>query len=164
MVRGSEITLSKLDSCRLMVVNLYSFVDNPFTKDARFDYKKFYETNYEAMRLSDDLVDLEVDYVQRIIDKILNDSKTNVLDKHEELELWRTIQEIGQSGRRTGLGFTALGDTLASLGLKYDSNEALEVIEKIMHTKMESELDCTTDLAILRGTFEGWDTELEKVD
>ena len=155
-----EITLGEYDSCRLIAVNLYSFVDNPFTDKAEFNFKKFYEINYEAMRLSDNLVDLETEAVQRIIDKIKLDNEPDEV-KAVELNLWEKVLNIGKSGRRTGLGFTALGDTLAALNLKYDSNEALEIIEKIMYTKMESELDCTTDLAILRGTFDGFDLSRE---
>lgn len=75
--------------------------------------------------------------------------------------MWLKIKETALSSRRTGLGFTALGDTLASLGLKYDSDEGIEMIEKIMYKKLESELDCTIDLSILRGSFKGWDKELE---
>ena len=155
----SEIPMGN-DSCRLMVTNLYSFVKNPFTEKVEFDFNKFYEINYEAMRLMDDLIDLEIEHIDRILAKINSDPE----DENEKLiekEIWVKLRKSGLEGRRTGLGFTALGDTLAALGLKYDSDEALEIIERIMKTKMESELDCTIDLAILRGTFEGWDVNLE---
>lgn len=150
----SEIGMSN-DSCRLIAVNLYSFVENPFTKEAKFNFDKFYEVNYESLRLMDDLVDLELEYVDRILNKIENDPEPNEM-KQIEKDTWLRLKEMGRKGRRTGLGFTALGDTLAALGLKYDSDEALDMIDKIMHKKMESELDCTIDLAILRGPFEGW--------
>lgn len=150
------------DACRLIAVNLYSFVDNPFTDKAKFNFKKFYEINYEAMRLSDDLIDLEIEHIDRILDKIVKDPEDAEI-KTREHSLWIKIKETALSSRRTGLGFTALGDTLAALGLKYDSDEALEVIEKIMSKKMESELDCTIDLSILRGSFKGWDKDKEWV-
>ena len=146
------------DACRLIALNLYSFVKNPFTKDAEFDSDKFYRITYEAMRLSDDLIDLELKHIDRIIEKI---SKDAIETNRTELELWLNIRSTAESSRRTGLGFTALGDCLAALGYKYDSEEALLFIEQMMHIKMEAELDCTIDLAILRGTFEGWDKNIE---
>ena len=156
----SEIGMQPYDACRLIAVNLFSFVKNPFTKDAYFDFEEFYKVNYEAMRLSDNLIDLEIEHIDRIIDKIYNDPEIDDI-KARELELWLKVKETAQASRRTGLGFTALGDTLAALGLKYDSDESLDIIEKIMSKKMESELDCTIDLAILRGTFQGWDSNQE---
>lgn len=155
-----EIFMQPYDSCRLMVVNLYSFVENPFTSNAIFNFDKFYEINYEAMRLSDDLVDLEIEHIDRILSKIRNDPEKPET-KATEYSLWLKIRETALSSRRTGLGFTSLGDTLASLGLKYDSDEGIDMIEKIMHKKLESELNCTIDLSILRGSFKGWDKELE---
>jgi len=155
----SEIGMSN-DSCRLMVVNLYSFVNNPFTDMAEFNFKVFYKVNYEAMRLNDLLVDIEVSYIDRIIKKIKLDSEPDNV-KQIELDTWKNLQDMGMKGRRTGLGFTALGDTLAALNLKYDSEEALEFINKLMYKKLESELDCTIDLAIFRGSFYGWDKNLE---
>ena len=151
------------DACRLMALNLYSFVSKPFTKDAEFDIKKFYGVNYEAMRLSDDLIDLEIEHIDRILNKLQSDTETNEV-KRTELELWNKIKKTAQDSRRTGLGFTALGDCLAALGYKYDSEEALLFIEQMMHVKMEAELDCTIDLAILRGTFEGWSKEKEFIN
>lgn len=158
----SEIGMQPYDACRLIAVNLFSFVVNPYTKDAYFDFKKFYEVNYEAMRLSDDLIDLELEHIDRIIQKIHLDPEP-VEVKYEELRLWNKVKQTATASRRTGLGFTSLGDALAALGLKYDSDEALVEIERIMKTKMESELDCTIDLSILRGSFEGWNVNLEKV-
>lgn len=156
----SEIGMQEYDACRLIAVNLSSFVDKPFTKDAQFNLDKFYQINYEAMRLSDDLIDLELEHIDRIIAKINSDPEPEEI-KAPERNLWIKVRETALSSRRTGLGFTALGDTLAALGMKYDSDEALKFIERVMKTKMESELDCTIDLAILRGTFEGWDKNKE---
>lgn len=156
----SEIGMQAYDACRLIAVNLFGFVDNPFTEKAKFNFPKFYETNYEAMRLSDDLIDLEIQHIDRIINKI-NLDKEDLEIKFTELKLWHKIKKTALSSRRTGLGFTALGDTLAALGLKYDSDESLDIIEEIMKFKLESEINCTTDLAILRGTFIGQDSKLE---
>lgn len=157
-----EIFMQEYDACRLIAVNLFSFVENPFSEEAYFNLEKFYKINYEAMRLSDDLIDLELEHIDRILEKIKNDSESDEV-KHRELNLWQKVKDTAMSSRRTGLGFTALGDALAALNLKYDSKEGLEIIESIMKVKMESELDCTIDLAILRGTFDGFNAELEKV-
>lgn len=156
----SEIGMQPYDACRLIALNLFSFVDKPFTKAARFDFDKFYRVNYEAMRLSDDLIDLELGHIDRIIDKIKSDPQ-DLSVKSTELSLWLKVKNTATASRRTGLGFTGLGDALAALGLKYDSDEALNMIENIMDYKLKSELDCTTDLAILRGPFTGFDSDLE---
>lgn len=152
--------MQEYDACRLIAVNLVSFVDNPFTKEAKFNFDKFYSINYKAMRLSDDLVDLELEHIDRIIQKIEDDKEIEEV-KDRERRLWEKIRETAQSSRRTGLGITALGDCLAALGLKYDSEEALEIIDKIFFKKLESELDCTIDLSILRGSFVDWDWQRE---
>ena len=158
-----EIFMQPYDACRLIALNYYSFIDNPFTKDATFNSKKFYEVAYEAMRLSDNLIDLEIEHIDRIISK-LNSDKEHENVKRTEIELWTKIRETAKASRRTGLGFTALGDALAALNYKYDSEEALLFIEQVSYLKMEAELDCTIDMAILRGTFDGWDSKLEFTD
>lgn len=158
-----EIFMQEYDACRLIAVNLFGFVDNPFTPEAKFDFEKFYQINYEAMRLSDNLIDLELEHIDRILRKIAEDPEP-FEDRRTEFELWEKIKKTAAASRRTGLGFTALGDTLAALGLKYDSDKSLEIIEQIMSKKMESELDCTIDLAVLRGSFIGADTKLEFED
>jgi ribonucleoside-diphosphate reductase alpha chain len=156
-----EVPLQPYDTCRLLAVNLFSFVDDKFTDKAKFNYNKFYKINYEAMRLSDNLVDLEIIHIKRIIKKIKSDKEPKNV-KHVELSLWKKIKKTAKSSRRTGLGFTGLGDTLAALSLDYGSPKSIIEVEKIMKTKLRSELDCTIDLAILRGTFKGWDNNLEK--
>lgn len=156
-----EQWMQAYDACRLLAVNFFSVVKNPFTKDAKIDYEKLYEICYIQQRLADDIVDLEIEYVGRIIEKIKADPEPEDVKK-TELDLWINVQKTAKASRRTGCGFTALADMLAALGLKYDSEEALKVTEEVMKTKMRAELDCTIDLAILRGTFEGWDSELEK--
>ena len=123
-------------------------VVRPYTPDAYFDHDHWYRICYEGMVLSDDLVDLELEYVQRIIKKIQNDPEPAYI-KDVELRTWAGLLEAGKRGRRTGLGFTALGDALAALNLKYD--EAFDQIEEIMLTKFRAEWDATTDLAIIRG-------------
>lgn len=155
-----EIFMQPYDACRLIAVNLFSFVDKPFTKDATFNYQKFYEINYEAMRLSDDLVDLEIEHIDRILKKIESDPESADV-KQREYDLWNKVYKTAQASRRTGLGFTALGDCLAALGIGYDSPGGLVTIETIMQYKMRSELDCTIDMAITRGTFEGWNANTE---
>lgn len=155
-----EIPMGKYDSCRLMCLNLFSFVTNPFTDKAEIDYEKLYKVAYEQQRLADDLVDLEIEYIDKIISKIESDNEPQHI-KQVEINLWTKIQETAKKGRRTGCGITALADMLAALGVKYDSDKGLEITDKVMKTKMEAELDCTIDLAILRGPFKGWDKNME---
>ena len=154
----SEIAMQAYDACRLIAINLYSFVKDPFTDNAKFDYDTFYNYTYEAMRLSDNLIDLELEHIDKILNKIENDPEK---DKLVERTLWEKVKMTAKASRRTGLGITALGDTLAALGLKYDSEEALLEIDQIFKMKMKSELNCTIDLSILRGSFEGWDVNKE---
>lgn len=155
-----EQFLNANDSCRLMVLNLFSFVDNPFTKNAKIDYKKLYEVAYEHCRLGDGLVDLELEYIERIIDKIKLDPEPEEV-KQGELNLWLKSHANTKAGRRIGLGITALADMLAAVGISYDSKDGLSTVEKVMRTKMEAELDCSIDLSILRGAFDGWDAKKE---
>jgi len=149
------------DSCRLMAMNLYGFVENPFTSDARFNFEKFKEYTYESMRLMDDLVDLELEHIERIVDKVRNDPEPDYV-KEPELRVWQKLYDIGKSARRTGLGFTGLGDTFAALGYSFDSDEAAGEFEKIMRTKCEAEFDSSIDMAIERGRFDDFDPEIEK--
>jgi ribonucleoside-diphosphate reductase alpha chain len=155
-----EIFMQEYDACRLMALNLFSFVKNPFTDEAGIDLELLYKMAYEQQRLADDLVDLELEHIDRIITKI-NADKEPMEVKRTELELWKNIKKVAASGRRTGCGFTALGDMLAALRVKYDSIEGKAIIEQVMATKMEGELDCTIDLAVTRGPFDGWDSTLE---
>lgn len=150
-----EIAMQPYDACRLIAVNLFSFVDEPFTKKATFNFKKFYEVNYEALRIADDVVDLELKAIDRILNKIKNDPEDK-FTKDTEKSLWKMIHERAKASRRTGLGITGLADMLAALGYSYDSDESLKFIDKVMHVKMESELDCTIDLGIIRGAFSGF--------
>jgi ribonucleoside-diphosphate reductase alpha chain len=157
----SEIAMQGGDSCRLMAINLFSFVKNPFTSEAQFDLEKFYQITYEAQRLMDDLVDLELEHVAAILKKIDADPE-DALIKSVERETWEMLYENGQKGRRTGLGFTALADVLAALRLKFDSEEAIDTIREIMQTKAKAEFDSSIDMAIERGSFEAFDPKVEQ--
>lgn len=155
-----EQWLPAYDSCRLLALNLFSVVRNSFTKDATIDWELLYEISYMQQRIADTLVDLEIEHIEAILRKIeLDPEPDNV--KRVERELWENVLKIAKAGRRTGCGFTGLGDMLAALGLKYDSPEAMKMIDEVCKIKMQAELDCSIDLAILRGSFEGWDRDLE---
>ncbi len=156
----SEIAMQGGDSCRLIALNLFSFIEEPFTKNAKFDYTKFYETTYEAQRLMDDLVDLELEAIERILGKVASDSEPDYI-KQVEVETWKLLYNAGKKGRRTGLGFTALGDTMAALGYQFDSAEAITEVEKIMKLKCEAEFDSSIDMALERGKFEAFDAKYE---
>ena len=153
-----EIFMDPNNSCRLMHINLANFVVNPFTENAYFDYDKLEKYAGYNMRLCDDLVELELKYVSKIIDKILstysNENKT-------ELNLWEGIRKKGENSRRAGCGATGLADAIAMLNLKFGSQESLDVIEKIFRTKMLGELKMQTVLSKERGTFQGFDFNKE---
>lgn len=157
----SEIAMQGGDSCRLIALNLYSFVDNPFTPEAIFNSDKFYKITYESQRLMDDLVDLELEAISRILMKIDKDSEADDI-KRVERETWKLLYDSGEKGRRTGLGFTGLADTLAALGFKFDSQEAIENIEHIMKVKCMAEFDSSIDMAIERNRFEAFDPKIEQ--
>ncbi len=157
----SEIAMQGGDSCRLIAVNLFSFVENPFTPEARFNHEKFYEVVYETQRLMDNLVDLELESVNRILAKIDSDPEPDHI-KRVERETWQLLRDNGKTGRRTGLGFTALADAVAALGIKFDTDDALQAVNELMRTKMKAEFDSSIDLAIERGKFEIFDPEIEK--
>ncbi len=156
----SEIAMQGGDSCRLIALNLYNFVKNPFSSEAKFDYKSFYETTYEAQRLMDDLVDLELQHIERILDKVAADPEPDYI-KQVEIDTWKLLYNAGKKGRRTGLGFTALADAIAALGFAFDSEESLAEIENLMKTKCRAEFDCSIDMAIERGKFDAFDPEIE---
>ncbi len=156
----SEIAMQGGDSCRLIAINLYSFVKDPFTEKATFDYKEFYKVVYESQRLMDDLVDLELEAVDKIFNKIMHDKEPTDI-KQVEIDTWKLLYQTGKKGRRTGLGFTALADAMAALGKKFDTDEAIEVVGEIMKTKFKGEFDSSIDMAITRGKFEVFNTEIE---
>ena len=156
----SEIAMQGGDSCRLIALNLYKFVDNPFTPKAKFNMKKFYQATYEGQRLMDDLVDLEIEAIERILKKVEGDEEPESI-KMVEKETWELLLKTGREGRRTGLGFTALADMVAALGYKYDSDESIEFIENMMKEKCRAEFDCSIDMSLERGSFVGFDKEIE---
>jgi len=155
----AEIAMGN-DSCRLIAINLFSFVDNPYTESAKFDYDKWYSVVYEAQRLNDDLVDLELESIEKILNKIYNDSEPDYI-KSVEVETWKKLYDIGKKGRRTGLGITGLGDMLAGLNVKYDSDIALTIVDSVMKLKCEAEFDSSIDMGIERGVFDGFDSKIE---
>jgi ribonucleoside-diphosphate reductase alpha chain len=157
----SEIPLSELDSCRLMAINLFSCVINPFEKDAKYDYKLLYLYSQIAQRLMDDLIDLELECIDKILKKIKNDPESETI-KREEYDLWYNIRQNCVIGRRTGLGPTVLGDTLAALGIKYGSNESIGIVEEIYKTLKFGAYQSSVDIAKELGPFICWDKDLEK--
>jgi len=155
----SEIAMND-DSCRLMIVNYFGCVENPFTDNARFNFEKLYEISYEGQRLIDDLVDLELLAVEKILDKIKSDPEPDYV-KSVELKTWENLRDKGKEGRRTGLGFTGIGDVFAALGMKYDSDDAMTLLNKISETKFLGEFDSSIDMAIQRGKFNDFNPEHE---
>jgi len=146
-----EIPLSAYDSCRLIATNLYGIVDNPFTDNAQINEDKAYKIFYEAQIIGDILVDLEIEAVKNIMS----------ITKGKERDLWFNILNIGQIGRRTGVGITALADMLAALGSNFVNPE---LVEKVMHLKMRAELDATIDLAIINGPFPAYNVDNEWIN
>ncbi len=157
----SEIAMQGGDSCRLIAMNLYKFVANPFTKDAKFLMEDFYKATYEGQRLMDDLVDLETEAIGRILTKIDSDDEPEKI-KAVEKETWKLLLKTGIEGRRTGLGFTALADMVAALGIAIDSDEAIAKVEEIMKEKCRAEFDSSIDMSLSRGSFVGFDAKIEK--
>lgn len=155
-----EVFMGVYDACRLMCLNFLSVVINPFKEDAIIDLDKLYCIAYDMQTLADDLVDLEIDHIDAILKKIDLDPSSE-LTKRTERELWQNIRRVASSGRRTGCGFTALGDMLAAIGVKYASEDGNRIVDVVMRTKMEAELDATIDMAITRGSFDGWSKDLE---
>lgn len=156
-----EIILSGGDSCRLLVLNLVSFVDHPFTEKAKFNYKKFDEYVIKAERLMDDLIDLELEQIDKIIKKVKSDPEPEEV-KITELNLWLKIKDVCAKGRRTGLGVTSLGDCLAALGVIYGSDESIVVTEKIYKHMQVNAYKSTIILAKERGCFPVFDYNKEK--
>lgn len=157
----SEIPLSAFDSCRLMLLNTFSYVENPFTKAARFNFEKFIPDAELCQRLMDDLVDLEVECIDRILDKIKSDPESSEV-KFRETKLWQKIRKAAINGRRTGTGATAIGDTLAALGIPYASDAGIEMEEKIYKTLKLAAYRSSVNMAKELGPFPIWNHELEK--
>ena len=156
-----EIPLCPYDSCRLLAINLYSYVVNPFTPEAHFDFDLLSHHAMLAQRIMDDIIDLELEKIQAIIAKIESDPESEEV-KHTEHELWKKIYRKSGQGRRTGVGITAEGDMLAALGLRYGTEEATELSERVHKTIALSAYRSSVNLAKERGAFEIYDTEREK--
>lgn len=146
------------DSCRLIHVNLSSFVLNPFTDNATLDEKTLYEVTYETMRLGDDLVYLEELAIRNILKKIERDNEKG----NSEYRLYERLLSNSLQGRRCGLGFLGLSDAIAELGLKYDSDEAIEMVSRIMNIMFVAEMDCQIDMALTRGAFPAFNRASEE--
>tara|TARA_R110001592_G_scaffold53655_1_gene164569 strand:+ start:1116 stop:3575 length:2460 start_codon:yes stop_codon:yes gene_type:complete len=155
-----EIILSPGDSCRLMVINLVSFVKNPFKTTSEFDYEKFNEVVEKAQRLMDDLVDLEIEQVKKILEKIESDPEPDYVKKIEK-DMWLNIEKQAKSGRRTGLGVTAVGDALAALGVVYGSDKSIELVESFYKHLAVGSYRSSCKLAKERGAFPVHDYDKE---
>lgn len=156
-----EIPLCPYDSCRLLAINLYSYVVNPFKPDAYFDFELFKKHVELAQRIMDDIIDLELEKIERIMQKIDGDPEGNDV-KQTERTLWQKIYKKSGQGRRTGVGITAEGDMLAALGLRYGTEEATEFSEKVHKTVALSAYRSSVRMAKERGAFDIYDTEREK--
>ncbi len=156
-----EIPLCPYDSCRLLAINLFSYVEKPFTKEATFNFDLFKEHIHKAMHLMDDIIDLELEKVDLIIEKIESDPED--LDVRQvEINLWKKIKTMALKGRRTGLGITAEGDMLAALGLRYGSEKALKFAVEVHKTLAVEAYRASVMMARDRGAFEVFDAEKEK--
>ena len=156
-----EIPLCPYDSCRLLAINLFSYVENPFTKEATFNFDKFKSHVHKAMHLMDDIIDLELEKVELISQKIASDPEDQDI-RRVELELWGKIKDMALKGRRTGLGITAEGDMLAALGLRYGSNDALKFAVEVHKTLAVEAYRASVMMAKERGAFQIFDAEKEK--
>ncbi|NQV02344.1 MAG: ribonucleoside-diphosphate reductase, adenosylcobalamin-dependent, partial [Bacteroidia bacterium] len=156
-----EIPLCPYDSCRLIAINLYSYVESPFTRDAYFNSGLFIEHVHKAQRIMDDLIDLELEKVDRILEKIDQDPEIELI-KTRERNLWTNIKEKAIQGRRTGFGITAEGDMLAALGTRYGSDEAIDFSVEVHKILSLEAYRSSVTMAQERGPFPIYDTEREK--
>lgn len=156
-----EIPLCPYDSCRLLAINLYSYVVNPFAKDAYFDFELFKKHVGLAQRIMDDIIDLELEKIERIMSKIDADPEGEEV-KHAERLLWEKIYKKSGQGRRTGVGITAEGDMLAALGLRYGTEEATNFSEEVHKTVAINAYRSSVQMAKERGAFEIYNWEREK--
>lgn len=155
-----EIPLCPYDSCRLLAINLFGYVNNPFTSEACFDIEKFKIHVHKAMRMMDDIIDLELEKIDSIIAKIETDPEDGDIRRVEK-DLWTKIKGKALEGRRTGLGITAEGDMLAALGLRYGTDEALEFAVNIQKTLAIEAYRASVNLAKERGAFKIYDAQRE---
>jgi len=156
-----EIPLCPYDSCRLLAINLYSYVQNPFTKGAFFDFPLFKKHVAVAQRIMDDIIDLELEKIDAILDKVHEDPESDEV-KGVEIRLWEKIRQKAKEGRRTGVGITAEGDMLAALGLRYGSDEAIDFAVDVQKTLAVEAYRASVYLAKDRGSFKIYDTRREE--
>ena len=156
-----EIPLCPYDSCRLLSVNLYSYVENPFTPEARFNFDLFRQHVAKAQRIMDDIVDLELEKIELILNKIKHDPQCDDI-KHAEYHLWEKIKDKSSKGRRTGVGITAEGDMLAAMGLRYGTQEATDFSVEVHRTLALAAYRSSVVMAQERGAFAIFDAEREK--
>ena len=156
-----EIPLCPYDSCRLLAINLYSYVVNPFTPEAYFDFDLFKQHVVIAQRIMDDIIDLELEKIERILEKIDSDPESDEV-KGSERHLWEKIYKKSSLGRRTGVGITAEGDMIAAMGLRYGTEEATEFAEKVHKTIAIEAYRSSVHMAKERGAFEIYNTEREQ--
>ena len=155
-----EIPLCPYDSCRLLSINLFSYVDKPFTADATFNFDKFKQHVQYAQRIMDDIVDLEMEKIDQIIEKIKADPENDEV-KETEYHLWEKIKRKSSMGRRTGVGITAEGDMLAALGLRYGTEEATDFSVLVHKTLALNAYRSSVTMAKERGAFEVFDAQRE---
>ena len=155
-----EIPLCPYDSCRLLAVNLYGYVDDPFTPQASFNFQRFRQHVRLAQRFMDDIIDLEEEKIDLILKKIDSDPQSEEV-KHTERRLWEKIKRKTGQGRRTGLGITAEGDMLAALGLRYGTQEATDFTVKVQKTLALTAYAASVEMAKERGAFEIYDAQRE---
>ncbi len=156
-----EIPLCPYDSCRLLAINLLSYVDEPFTGAAHFNFDRFRDHIRKAMHMMDDIIDLELEKVELIIKKIEDDPEDEDVRRVEH-DLWVKIREMALKGRRTGLGITAEGDMLAALGLRYGSEEAIAFAVEVHKTLAVEAYRASVEMARERGAFTVYDAEKER--
>lgn len=156
-----EIPLCPYDSCRLIAMNLYSYVENPFTPLAKFNFDLFKEHTMKAMRLNDDLIDLEMEKIEAILEKIGSDPESESI-KRTEVELWQKIREKSLGGRRTGLGITAEGDMLAALGYTYGNDKAIAFSVEVQKALAVQAYRSSVVMAGERGAFPIYDSKREE--
>ena len=156
-----EIPLCPYDSCRLIAINLYSYVKNPFTPQAAFDYELFAEHVACAQRMMDDIIDLEMEKIDKILAKVKSDPETNEV-KTTELNLWNKIRNKTLKGRRTGVGTTGEGDMIAAMGLRYGTPEATEFSVSVHRALALAAYGSSVQMAKERGAFEIYDAQREK--
>ncbi|MFM2291206.1 MAG: hypothetical protein RIS29_1019, partial [Bacteroidota bacterium] len=156
-----EIPLCPYDSCRLLAINLYSYVKNPFTAEAEFDFELFRKHVMLAQRIMDDIIDLEMEKIEKIIEKIQTDPEDDVI-KSTEFQLWEKIKVKTSQGRRTGVGTTAEGDMLAAMGLRYGTDEATDFSEQVHKAVALAAYRSSVIMAKERGSFNVYDAKREE--